>query len=118
MLAIFTIIVVWSSIDRVRRTSLEVSEQKTGVEDRVYFPLPPVAPEQPPVAVHLEGRPLYAFSYKPVSIHDSDVRRVAKDAATGLSIYEAADENDSRKKELEGAFLLKAGPGQYVKLEA
>jgi hypothetical protein len=118
LLAGFSIIVVWSSIDRGKRASFETSEQVTGVEDKVYFSIPPQIKEPTAAVAKLGGKSLYLASRDALSVHDSDVRRVARDSATGLTIYEAADRRVLSSKEKGNTYLLKVETGRYVKVRA
>ena len=70
----------------------------------------------PSPAARLAGKPLYLESMETIGIHDSDVRRVAKDSATGLTIYRAADPKAPHLSGKEDAYLLKIEAGRYAKV--
>jgi len=109
----FSAVVVWASIDRGKRGNFERFEQVTAVEDRLYFSMPLKADLAAPV-VKLGDTPLFLVNNDTIGIHDSDVRRFAKDADTGLVIYEAADRGAMPSKERVGTYLLKVAIGRYA----
>lgn len=108
----------WASIDRGKRASFEAWEQVTAVEDRLYLPMPAQKPDLAAPVVKMGEKPLFLVSGDTVGIHDSDVRRVAKDAESGLMIYEAADRGVLPSKERAGTYLVKVAIGRYAVVKA
>ena len=118
LIAGFSTVVIWASIDRGKRAGFERWEQVTAVEDRVYFSMPPQKRDAAEPAAKMGEKPLFLVNHDTIGIHDSDVRRVAKDSDTGLTIYEAADRGALPSKERAGAYLLKVSAGRYAVVKA
>lgn len=103
--------------DEARRGSLETVAEATGVGDTKYARRPEKPVEASGALVTLQGEALFAASRKSHGKRDTDMRRVARDEATGLTIYE---ETRRKKTDAEGtlprAYFLKLAPGQYLEL--
>jgi hypothetical protein len=116
VLAGFLIIAVCGSIDRGRRADIETVSQVTGVGDKTYFAIPSSPAGRSVAAVRVGDQAYFLIKPDIVGIHDSDVRRVVTDSATGLTIYEAADPKAQSATEQGNTYLLKVQTGRYVKV--
>jgi hypothetical protein len=114
------VIVVLTMVDRERRATLEEASDESAAADRVYFHPPKDEAKPRAAAARLNGRPLFPISYKTYRLDDADARRVGRDDATGLTIYEAGPgapkSDDDRAGRSEPFYLLKTGPQEYVKV--
>jgi len=101
--------------DNAHRSQLEVIKESSAAGDTHYFKIPDPAPAEPfPAVAQLEGKPLYPVGYKRHEKREADMQPLAKDAATGLTIYQAPakakDQEDTR------TYFLKTGPGEFLKV--
>ncbi len=101
--------------DNARRSALEGIVESTAVGDTHYLPIPePLPPEPFPAVAHLHGQPLIPSGYKRHEKREADLQPVAKDAATGLTIYQAPIKaKDAREPP---TYFLKTGPGEFLKV--
>ena len=118
--AAFALTVAFALFDGTRRTSLEAAAELTAVGDAVFFQMPEPPPKPRPATPKWAGQPLFPVSLKACRVADSDMRRVAKDEATGLTIYEpgpdAPKTEEVRGKNGERGYFLKLAPGQFLKV--
>ena len=101
--------------DNARRPQLESIVEFSAVGDTRYFKIPDPLPDEPyPAVAQLEGKPLFPAGFKRHQKREADMQPLAKDAATGLTIYQAPvkakDAGDP------ATLFLKIGPGEFLKL--
>jgi hypothetical protein len=119
LVAALAVVAALALSDSARRANLEDTAELTAVGDAVFFPMPASPSKTYPLTVKLAGQPLFPVSAKAVRMDDSEVRRVAKDKATGLTVYQAGpnvpktEEEHARKA--ERFYFLKLAPGQFLK---
>jgi hypothetical protein len=105
-------LVLW---DNSRRAALEVIVESTAVGDTRYLAIPEPPPPEPfPAVAQLDGRSLVPTGYKRHEQREVEMHAVAKDGATGLTIYREAP----KKKEVSKPdhYYLKAGPGEFIQV--
>lgn len=99
--------------DNAHRTQLETAQELTAVGDKRYFV--PSAADGRAVAATMNGQPLSASGAGRHSAPDTEMRRIAKDEATGLAIYQPAARRQQGGGEDGELFFLKIGPGEFVR---
>lgn len=110
--------------DNAHRTELEVITESTAVGDTHYYKLPDPLPEEPfPAVAHFQGQPLIPTGYKQHDKREADMQPLAKDEATGLTIYQAPVKPKDREavaKEKEAGepptYFIKVAPGGFLKV--
>lgn len=121
LLVAITLVVVLAGLDRLQRTRLETTSETTAVGDVNYFKLPADAKALPADAASLNGRSLMVVSPDAIDVRDTRLRRVAVDAASGLTVYElstaATAEERKRVGDSGGIYLLKIAPNEYVRAQ-
>ena len=102
--------------DNARRSTLEVVQEASSLDDNqyVFVPQPPPAEPPFPVLAHLNGKPLYAAGYKRHTKLEAEMQRVARDEATGLTIYQAPVK--AKEAGDPPTYFLKLGPGEFLKV--
>lgn len=107
---------VWR--DNARRAELETVVESTSVGDTHYLVVPDGAfPEPPPKVATLNGVPLFPVGDKRHDKNDLEMTKVARDEATGLTIYQAPSKTkDGAEKEAAATYFLKFAPGEYIKV--
>jgi len=101
--------------DNTRRSVLEEVKEFSAVGDTRYLAIPdPLPPEPFPVVARLGGRGLVPSGYKRHEKREADMQPVAKDEATGLTIYQAPVKAKDAGE--PATYFLKAGPGQFIKV--
>ena len=114
------VLVVLTGTDRQRVEALEHFEETTAVGDTEYFQIPAPPSAEPTAAATLNGQALFPASYEKVEIRDTKVVRVGRDEAARLTIYKSREalqpDKGAREKEAEPLYLLKTGPGEYIKV--
>ena len=90
----------------VRRDSVR---EVTGLGDPVVFELPSARLGEEVAKV--SGRSLVLAENREQSFADLEMRRIATDSRTGLSVYQRAE-----GKERPGTYFLKLSPGVYLKV--
>lgn len=118
LVAVIALVTVLARIDRLRRERLETTSETTAVGDARYFQ-PALDPKELSVAgATLNGQPLIVAWGEKIDVRDTHLRRVAVDAASGLTIYELAEaatgEERERVAKAGGGYLLKLSPDDYV----
>jgi len=102
--------------DNAHRKELEVIVESSAVGDTHYFKIPDPLPAEPfPAVAHLDGKPLYPAGFKRHEKREAEMQPLAKDEATGLTIYQAP----AKAKESDDAsvtYFLKLGPGEFLKV--
>jgi hypothetical protein len=104
-------IVAFSVWDATRREGLEEFSEVTGVGDTHTFkiPNPPPAILQP--ILTWQGRQYTPVTYKKAKIDDTEMRRVHRDEATGLTLYHPAGKDAA-------SLFVKVEEGRYLPLKA
>lgn len=110
VLALIAGIVAWSVLERPKAAALEKFEQLTAAGDRHYYkpPDPPLAIPEP--IFTWQGRPWAPAIDDKLKIDDPEMRRVARDEATGLSIYRPASGKPP-------GYFIKIDPGEFIRLQ-
>lgn len=101
--------------DNAHRQEMEVLTESSAVGDTRYYKIPDPAPEEPyPAIAHLDGQALYPVGYKRHERNEADMAPLAKDDATGLTIYQtpakAKEQGDPQ------SYFIKIGPGTFLKV--
>ena len=101
--------------DNARRPELEVVIESSAVGDTHYLTVPDPPPPEPfPAVAHLDGKPLYPTGYKRHEKSEADMQPLAKDAATGLTIYQAPVK--AKEAGDPPSYFVKVGPGVFLKV--
>jgi len=113
---VLVLAMVWR--DNGRRAELEVIVESTAVGDTRYLVVPEGAfPEPPPQVAALHGVPLFPVGDKRYDKSDLEMTRLARDEATGLTIYQAPVKiKEGAEKETGVVYFLKIAPGEYIKV--
>ncbi|SRR5581483_12001514 len=104
LLAGFTAIAIFTSVDHARRHSLEQIEEPTAVGDR-HFVNPSAQPPLTFQGTQLVGK-------QKVERRDSQMMKAGTDDSGGFFVYESEDAKDS------GALFLKVANDEYLKVPA
>ncbi len=119
LLAAFAFVTGQAFSDGSRRVQIEAVAEVTAVGDTAYSPVPAEPAPPYPAAAKLDGHPLYPVSAKPARMDETEMRRVGRDAAAGLTVYEAGPKA-AKSGEAAGSagrfYFLKVGPGQFLKV--
>lgn len=105
--------------DNAHRSELEVIVESSAVGDTHYVKLPDPLPEEPfPAVAHFQGQPLIPTGYKRHEKREADMQPLAKDEATGLTIYQAPVKPKDAAKEAgePPTYFLKLAPGEFLKV--
>ncbi len=116
LLAALGLVLVLVLRDNARRAELEVIVESSAVGDTHYLPIPDLPPPEPyPVVAHLHGQSLVPIGYKRHEKNEADLQPLAKDEATGVTVYQAP----TKAKEAGDppAYYLKIGPGVFLKVK-
>jgi hypothetical protein len=106
---------VWR--DNTRRASLEVIVASSAVGDTHYLRLPENLPEPPVAVATMRGRKLFPVSARRHEKIEAELLRVARDEATGLTIYQAEPKaKDEGERDSTPTYFLKTGPGEFLKV--
>lgn len=110
------LVMVWR--DNARRTQLEVVVESSALGDTHYLRLPAgPMPDPPPQVATLRGQALFPVSGKRHEKNEVELFRVARDEATGLTIYQApAKAKGEGESESTPTYFLKLGPGEFLKV--
>lgn len=103
-------VVAFSAWDATRRTALEGFSEVTGVGDFQTFKIPTPAPAVPPIVLSWQGKSYAPSTYKKAKIDDTEMRRVHRDEATGLTLYYPAGKSPSD-------LFIKVEEGRYLPLQ-
>lgn len=101
--------------DNAHRLSMETISESSAAGDTHYFSIPSPVPAEPlPAAAHLDGQALLPSGYRRHEKRETEMQPVAKDEATGLTIYQAP----VKPKEAADppTYYLKVGPGEFIKV--
>lgn len=103
--------------DNSRRSELEVIAESTAVGDTNYLLVTEATFAAPLAKVAtLKGVPLYPVGDKRHDKSDLEMTKVAHDDASGLTIYQAPPKSKEGGEKEAGAYFVKIGPGEYVKV--
>jgi hypothetical protein len=106
------IIVLFAFRDRARVENLETFEEVTAVGDTTYY--------QPTNDVNavamLDGHPLFRVDNDKKEIKDTAMRRVGRDAATGLTIYIPRKNGTRATKTTGEIYFVKIGRNDYIRV--
>jgi hypothetical protein len=120
LLAGLTLVLIFTALDRSRRTQLEATSQTTAVGDRAFFLLPQISQKPPGVAANFRGQPLYPISYARVEIRDSRMTQAGSDDSGTFRIYTTREHVPLQDGEIdkpgEPVYFLKTAPDEYVKV--
>jgi hypothetical protein len=105
LLAGLALMLALAARDHHRRAELETVEEATAVGDKALVTLP--------ASVRWQGRPLRIEEGKRESLRDTRMRRVGRDEASGVSIYQYQPPPGKAPPPL--ALYLKAGPNEYLR---
>jgi hypothetical protein len=103
-------VVAFSAWDATRRSESEKFSEVTGVGDTQTFKIPNPPPVVPLPIVRWQGRQYAPVSYKKAKIDDTEMRRVHRDEATGLTLYHPAGKDI-------GELFVKVEEGRYLPLK-
>jgi hypothetical protein len=104
------VVVAFSAWDATRRTNLEEFSEITGVGDATTFKIPVPPPAAPQPIVTWQGRQYIPTTYKKAKIDDTEMRRVHRDEATGLTLYHRAGKDAAE-------LFIKVEEGRYLPLK-
>jgi hypothetical protein len=104
-------IVAFSAWDATRREGLEEFSEVTGVGDNHTFKIPIPPPAIPQPILTWQGRQYTPVTYKKAKIDDTEMRRVHRDEATGLTLYYPAGKDAAE-------LFVKVEEGRYLPLRA
>ena len=83
--------------------------------DTHYYTVPDPPPEEPyPAIVRFRGQPLFPVGYKRHDRNEADMEPLAKNQATGLTIYQAPVK--AKEKDDPQSYFIKIGPGAFLKV--
>jgi hypothetical protein len=100
--------------DNAHRSIIETISESSAVGDTHYAQIPdPLPPEPFPPVAHLEGKELIPSGYKRHEKREAEMQPVAKDPATGLTIYQAPVKAKDTAE--PPTYFLKVGPGEFIK---
>jgi hypothetical protein len=101
--------------DNAHRGELEGVVESSAVGDTHYLSIPEPPPPEPfPAVAHLHGQPLIPAGYKRHEKREADLQPLAKDEATGLTIYQAPVK--AKEAGEPPTYFLKTGPGEFLKV--
>jgi hypothetical protein len=103
-------VVAFSAWDATRRPALEEFSEITGVGDTQTFKIPNPPPAIPQPVVTWQGRQYTPTTYKKAKIDDTEMRRVHRDEATGLTLYHPAAKHMTE-------LFIKVEEGRYLPLK-
>ena len=115
LLAALALILALVLRDNAHRRELEVVVESSALGDTHYYTIPDPAPEEPyPAIAHLNGQALIPVGYKRHDRNEGDMEPLAKDDATGLTIYQTP----AKGKEAGDpqSYFIKIGPGAFLKV--
>jgi hypothetical protein len=101
LLAGLVLVLALAMFDRQRLAQIEGWEEVTAVGDRAYF-VPPSASAAPAV-VKWDAGVWKVTASEPEKMRDTQMRRVGRDEATGVTIYTSGE-----------CFYVKTAPGEYL----
>lgn len=104
-------VVVFSAWDATRRTALEEFSEVTGVGDLQTFKIPFPLPGVPQPVLTWQGKQYVPATYKKAKIDDTEMRRVHRDEATGLTLYHPAGKEGTQE------LFIKVEEGRYLPLK-
>lgn len=103
-------VVAFSAWDATRRTALEEFSEVTGVGDLQTFKIPFPPPAVPHPVLTWQGRSYIPATYKKAKIDDTEMRRVHRDEATGLTLYLPVGKEGTQE------LFVKVEEGRYLPL--
>ena len=119
LLLALLLIIALALIDRLRERPLEQFLEISAVGDTVYFGRPALdnkAAFAEPVAV-LDGVPLYIVDGNKRELKDTNMVRVGRDAASGLSIYTPRKKDELKPSaDSERVYFVKLGRNDYLQV--
>jgi hypothetical protein len=104
-------VVAFSVWDATRREKLEEFSEVTGVGDTHTFKIPSPPPAVPQPILTWQGRQYAPVTYKKAKIDDTEMRRVHRDEATGLTLYHPVGKDAAE-------LFVKVEEGRYLPLKA
>ena len=104
-------VVAFSAWDATRRVALEEFSEVTGVGDTQTFKIPVPQPAVPQPVLTWKGRQYVPTTYKKAKIDDTEMRRVHRDEATGLTLYHPSGKDAAE-------LFIKVEEGRYLPLKA
>ncbi len=107
LLAGFAGVVAFSVADHPTRENFA---QTTAAGDTDYFTPPTPLLAVPEPVFTWQGRAWAPANYEKSKIDDPDMQRVAKDEATGLTIYQP-------RAKAAGTYFIKIAIGEYLRIE-
>ena len=105
-------VVAFSAWDATRRSAIEEFSQVTAVGDTNTYKIPTPPPAVPAPVLTWEGRQYAPTTYKKAKIDDTEMRRLHRDEATGLTLYYPAS------KDPAAGLFIKVEEGRYLPLKA
>jgi hypothetical protein len=101
--------------DNAHRSTLEGIAEYSAVGDTHYLPIPDPLPAEPfPAAAKLHGQALVPVGYKRHEKREAEMQPVAKDEATGLTIYQAPVK--AKEAGDPPTYFIKVGAGEFIKV--
>lgn len=104
-------VVAFSAWDATRRSAIEEFSQVTGVGDTNTFKIPTPPPAVPAPVLTWEGKQYTPTTYKKAKIDDTEMRRLHRDEATGLTLYYPAGKDPAT------GLFIKVEEGRYLPLK-
>src|SRR4051812_30828235 len=90
LLVLLALVLAMVLRDNAHRSELEVVAESSAAGDTHYYVIPaPLPPEPSPAVAHLDGKPLIPSGFKRHDKREAELQPLAKDEATGLTIYQA-----------------------------
>ncbi len=119
VLAGLTLVLVFTTLDHSRRSTLEKTAQTTAVGDRAFLLLPAISQKPPAAAANFRGQALYPVSYARLEIRDSRMIQAGSDDSGAFHIYTTREHVPLQDGEIEAPgvpiYFLKTAPDEYVK---
>lgn len=103
-------VVAFSAWDATKRAGLEEFSEVTGVGDVQTFKIPAPVPSVPQTILSWQGKSYAPATYKKAKIDDTEMRRVHRDDATGLTLYYPVGKSPSD-------LFIKVEEGRYLPLK-
>ena len=109
---------IFARIDRERVHELEHFEENTAVGDTAFYSVPNPPPEPPQPVARIDGAALVPISYSKFDWRDTKMQPVARDPASGLTIYKSRKPLPKMDDASEGEaiYFVKINPNEYLRL--